>query len=191
MTNPSNNKPYDEKPKGLAKKAILDARQLFEETGDVRYLVIALGKRATSHSVETIPNWILEACELYAETVFDTPHKLRPAIKHASILNSSRSSDAGFHYEIFKKASERFYLRENDKRKAKPTIKAFTTVVKEVHYESQGVETTDADLQSYYRLRKETFDTEDHEIKVSWLFEEAFLMRNGPKRSSVNNKKTR
>tara|TARA_R100000365_G_C2748604_1_gene80678 strand:+ start:1486 stop:2007 length:522 start_codon:yes stop_codon:yes gene_type:complete len=59
------------KPAGLHQDAYLEAENLFRRTGDLRYLVIAIGKPKSSHfdHPSDIPEWAKMACQEYAETI--------------------------------------------------------------------------------------------------------------------------
>lgn len=59
---------------GLAITAFERAREHFEETNDIRYAVIAIGKAAPGN----IPEWAIAACRHYAQLVADAaPMELR------------------------------------------------------------------------------------------------------------------
>ena len=172
---------------GLDKNAYLDAKRLYFETGDVRYLVIAIGRPGSSHKARApIARWIIEACENYADNVCNTPPTLRKQVKH-SFTHFSEENRSFRH---------RVALAAITSQNNGSSNKSFRSIATKIHLKKTGRPPEDADLKFYDRyranLKTEMYDFDDEGstflLESSQHSEEQFIKRVGSRRSKIKDK---
>ncbi len=115
MTNWEGNKPLD-------KNAFLDAENLFRTTGDLRYLVVAIGKAGGENYQKTkehVPQTLINLCNDYAENV-----RLMTAFERQHVVSShAEPLPQDSVREKFREIADKFFDPTNTEMLKEPETK--------------------------------------------------------------------